>query len=569
MSDDKTKGFMMDPETGDILEGPPIPHDEMSKIIIGYIAISIINRAADQVTPPENPIKDIRRRRRRAEGLFLDAMASGLVSYSTYIENTFTWPEEEKRACIIEIKSRIEQAEEDLHKFYNGETWAEMRPLLMKTFPDICEEDAAGLLFSGLANSLKDYLPDLAKKVEAYNHETGGRITFKDLMSINTAKPREEWTREDGLLYWFIQEIDQERAADKQFITDKYMITPESAISDAMSMLNRRSRKENPITGRMETKFNGVSISDIEDIHLIMGIDSSKVLMRAEAEFRHRNHAGTIQTYEVVIYEDEYFQLLNDDVKEWSMNTPEGQKEEKRRVSALKRELRRTTREALECLYNSSFSIEKEGKDGAKSVIFGQRRIIDGYDYPPGADAITITFAPNYAEYLKKRRVWRLPLALFSWDGRRASSYALGYKIAYHYSSLNNYINGTADRLQVRTLLDRLYLRSIEEVRKQKGSWKRVIRGPFEDALNELIEGGYLKEWRYTREKAQPIEDENALSTYEKWADSYIQFTVADPIPEEERLKDVQNKTEKQKKLAKKSRAAGKKKAVRRSSAES
>ena len=254
---------------------------------------------------------------------------------------------------------------------------------------------------------------------------------------------------------------------------------------------------------------------------------------------------------------------MNDDVKEWSMNTPEGQKEEKRRVSALKRELRRTTREALECLYNSSFSIEKEGKDGAKSVIFGQRRIIDGYDYPPGADAITITFAPNYAEYLKKRRVWRLPLALFSWDGRRASSYALGYKIAYHYSSLNNYINGTADRLQVRTLLDRLYLRSIEEVRKQKGSWKRVIRGPFEDALNELVEGGYLKEWRYTREKAQPIEDENALSTYEKWADSYIQFTVADPIPEEERLKDVQNKTEKQKKLAKKRRAAGKKKAVR------
>lgn len=70
MSDDKTKGFMMDPETGDILEGPSIPHDEMSKIIIGYIATAIINRAADQVTPPENPIKDIRRRRRRAEGLF-------------------------------------------------------------------------------------------------------------------------------------------------------------------------------------------------------------------------------------------------------------------------------------------------------------------------------------------------------------------------------------------------------------------------------------------------------------------------------------------------------------------
>ena len=216
MSDDKTNGFIMDPETGDILEGPAIPHEEMAQLITGYIATAIINRAADQVTPPEKPIKDIRRRRSRAEGAFLDALGGGLVSYSTYIENSFTWPEEEKRACIIEIKSRLEQAEEDLHKFYNGETWAKMRQLLMKTFPDVCEEDAAGLLFSGLANSFKNYLPELIKKVEAYNHETGGRITFKDLMSINTAKPREEWTREDGLLYWFIHEIDQERAAALQ-----------------------------------------------------------------------------------------------------------------------------------------------------------------------------------------------------------------------------------------------------------------------------------------------------------------------------------------------------------------
>lgn len=563
MSDDKTSGFMLNAETGEVLEGHTVSQREGAVLITGFLAGTVINMAADRVIPPEKPIKDIRRRRKRAEGLFRDALASEFASYSTYIENSFAWPEDLKAECIANIKKRIEQAEEDLRNFYDGETWATMRQLLMKTFPDICEEDAAVLLFSGLTNILKDRLPDLIKKVEAYNHETGGRITFDELMDIGGPKTSAEPTHGNRLLYWFLREIDQERAAAEQIT--KYILTPESIISDALSVLNRRSRQTDPITGRTEMKFNGVSISDIEDIHLITGIDSSKILMRAEAEFRNRNHAGTVQTNEVVIYEDEYFLLLNDDAKESKMDTPKGQEEERKRVADLKRELRRTTRNALKCLYNSDFSVE--AKEGRKSVILGQRRIISGYTYTGGV--IRITFDPYYSEYLKKRRVWRLPLVLFSWDGRRASSYALGYKIAYHYSSLNNYMNGTADRLQVRTLLDRLNLRSIEKVREQGGSWKRVIRGPFEDALNELIEGGYLKEWRYTREKAQPIEDEKAFSTYEKWADLYIQFTVADPIPKEERLKDVHNKEEKQKKIVKKSSTASKRKAARGSDAES
>ena len=553
MSDDKTNGFIMDPETGDVLEGPPIPHEEMSKIIIGYIATAIINRAADQVTPPENPIKDIRRRRSRAEGLFLDAMASGLVSYSTYIENTFTWPEEEKRACIIEIKSRIEQAEEDLHKFYNGETWAEMRPLLMKTFSDICEEDAAGLLFSGLANSLKDYLPDLVKKVEAYNHETGGRITFEELSAIKQKEPGAERTREDGLLYWFIHEIDQERAAALK-AGPGYFLVPDSKPTNALSQATRKTFEQDPITGRGRMNINGVTIEDESELPGIIGIDAHKLLSRAENEFILRNHHGELQTRTVTFFDDEYFRLLSDNIIEAPMDTPKGQEEERKRATAYKMKLRKTVRKTLVQLGKSNF--DWVAGTGKNAIPFAHLNLIQDWEYPPGGGAITITFSEKYAAYLSRRRLWRLPASVFSWDARKSSAYAALIKIAYHHSSLNNYQQKTADILSVPTLLKVMNLRSIEKVREQGGSWKRVIRGPFEDALNELVTGGYLSKWEYSRAKGQPLNEDpdSAFPVYEKWADAYIKFKIAEGIAAEDRARDVQNRIEKRKNAKKKTR---------------
>ena len=106
----------------------------------------------------------------------------------------------------------------------------------------------------------------------------------------------------------------------------------------------------------------------------------------------------------------------------------------------------------------------------------------------------------------------------------------MGYKMTVHYNMDNNQIRGTAQRLKVKTLLEVTSLPSVKSASVKKYGWQERIKEPFENSLDALTKCGLLTDWEYTHSKGVPLTDEEAtsFSSFEEWADTLVQFTLAD-----------------------------------------
>lgn len=147
------------------------------------------------------PITDIREAERRAERMFSDDISKIINEITSKL--IASMPDSIADLFYNELLDGVTRAigeeQERLNKFYESEQWAELRA----AFPDMTEGDGAAILFSGLADQITEYLPELKAKIAEYEEETGHKLTFSELTELEA----EEGKIPEPLLSKFIQEI--------------------------------------------------------------------------------------------------------------------------------------------------------------------------------------------------------------------------------------------------------------------------------------------------------------------------------------------------------------------------
>ena len=154
------------------------------------------------------PITDIREAERRAERMFSDDISKIINEITSKL--IASMPDSIADLFYNELLDGVTRAigeeQERLNKFYESEQWAELRA----AFPDMTEGDGAAILFSGLADQITEYLPELKAKIAEYEKETGHKLTFSELTELEN----EEGAIPEPLLSKFIQEIRNIRAEE-------------------------------------------------------------------------------------------------------------------------------------------------------------------------------------------------------------------------------------------------------------------------------------------------------------------------------------------------------------------
>lgn len=153
---------------------------------------------------------------------------------------------------------------------------------------------------------------------------------------------------------------------------------------------------------------------------------------------------------------------------------------------------------------------------------------------------ITINFDPQTARYLANSYITQFPTALLKHDNRNPNSYAIGRKLALHFSMDNNVLAGTNTTLAVATLLSAApEIISYEELKaKGRRDWKRLIKEKLEKALDDNINVGYLSAWEYHDPKTDRriTKDAAAALTWEQYSRLMVDFAVIDAPDQSNRL---------------------------------
>ena len=312
--------------------------------------------------------------------------------------------------------------------------------------------------------------------------------------------------------------------------------------TDAFALMNSKNATIDRITGTATIDKFGVQLAilKLKDLHASLGISTDKLLSMAIAIFTQQNDFRHTKTKtprrEITISLKEYAQLLGYDVEEHETSTPEEAAREKKRAKAQLDNARRAIRKDLDILHASTLTWEEPIK--GKSRDFVRVSLVTTTGIRNGE--IKISFSPEIAGYLAERNlITQYPVTLLKISGRQPTAYYIGRKLAEHYNMDNNHILGTYNRIGIPALLAATDLDSYEEVQKKdRGHWQERIKEPLEKALDTLTEEGYLKDWEYVHAKGIPLTDEQAknITSYEKYAELYLLFTLTDAVDPTERI---------------------------------
>lgn len=202
-------------------------------------------------------------------------------------------------------------------------------------------------------------------------------------------------------------------------------------------------------------------------------------------------------------------------------------------------------------------------EDRGKKKDNGTSGITIGIKYRVTRRFICFTFNPLFAVPLNESYIMFLPTKLRQLDGRNRNLYAVGRKMAEHYSNDTNYANGTNDILAVQTLLNVCNsLPTYEEVMQGNRHITERIIEPFEKILNTLNkECGYI--WQYVRAGKKPPTKEQfealVSGDYSTFESLYIQFDIPG-MPDQTERRQRNTEMRERRKLAAEKKAAKKEK---------
>lgn len=310
--------------------------------------------------------------------------------------------------------------------------------------------------------------------------------------------------------------------------------------TDEIAKMSNKETRSNPITGTATVTSGDVKLvmKEFRELKGTLGINTHKLLSVGIAILTSQNHAGgdsRLADCKVSIPLREYALHCGYDLNERHTTTPEEAAAEKRRVANLVKDIKKKIKRDLEILRATELSwtenVKGKEEDYLNISIIGSRGIKDGY--------IQMAFDPAMVDYLLRLPLTQYPLALLAVDARNGNAYSIGLKMAEHYNMDSNIARSRADRLSVSRLLACTSLPTIETVRENRQGWERLIKEPFEHALDTLTDCGLLADWKYTQAKAAPFTSEAANSTldYETWSKLYIQFVIKDAPDQSARIK--------------------------------
>ena len=155
-----------------------------------------------------------------------------------------------------------------------------------------------------------------------------------------------------------------------------------------------------------------------------------------------------------------------------------------------------------------------ENIDG-KERKFDHIRIIEKSKVSLKGDYITITFAPEFVEYLEMSQMRIYPTKLLQIENRAYNAYKIARMFTIPpYDSERGYVSNIVG---VRDLLNITSLYGIDERRNVKNSWLSRIIPPFEDSLNVIKKLGIIESWDYV---------DTDKTSLDKWAQGKIKYTL-------------------------------------------
>ena len=336
----------------------------------------------------------------------------------------------------------------------------------------------------------------------------------------------------------------------------QYLPSVHGKATDAIAQMAGKKIEKDLIAQSGSIKAGEVKliVREIDKLSGKLGVSTHKLLSMGIACFTDQNHTGLgnnkgLRALRVSFPLQEYALACGYDVIEHPVATQEEAKKEAQRVENAIKNARRKIKKDLQLLLASTLTWEEKVKgkvgnfDGIN--ILGRASLKNG--------EILMEFSGSMAEYLVQLPLTQYPIALLGIDERNPNAYLMGLKMNEHFNMDNNQIRGTAQSLRVVKLLSWGNFPSLDSAGVKKNGWEARIKEPFETAL-DVLTGTYLEDWYYSHSKGVRLTDEEAtsFSSFEKWANTLVHFTLKDAPDHTPRLearaqekKDLQTKKRK------------------------
>ena len=310
--------------------------------------------------------------------------------------------------------------------------------------------------------------------------------------------------------------------------------------TDSIATMAGEVIEANPLnnTGTIDTGKVKLVIEAFNELSGTLGVSTHKLLSVAMASFTALNHTGTNRREnrftEVSIPLKDYALKCGYTIIPHTTDTEEESTKEAIRAENALKNARKKINKDLAIMFSSKLTWKEKVR--GKQTDYVDVRLIEAKGIRKSY--IKIKFTQTFSDYLIDLPLTQFPVALLRVDERNANAYAMGLKMAEHYSLDNNQIRGTSQLLKVTTLLSYTTLPTIEKVRQTKRLWTERIKEPFEKALGVLTACGLLSDWEYSYSKGVAMTDEEATNwvNYEDWANSLVHFTLTNAPDHKERL---------------------------------
>lgn len=192
-----------------------------------------------------------------------------------------------------------------------------------------------------------------------------------------------------------------------------------------------------------------------------------------------------------------------------------------------------------------------------KSQTYSGMNLLGRYDI--SRDRIMFEFTQSMAEYLTCLPLTDTPRAYYAIDDRKPNAFAIADVLIKHYNIDNNVVKNTERILKVETLLKHTSFPSEDIIRQKRNSWAKMVKEPFEAAMEELYQKGLIAQeqfdatgkrisggWRYCLSGMRDLTDEEAgqiaNKSYADYVSLYVAYELADYEPHETRAKAIADK---------------------------
>ena len=324
---------------------------------------------------------------------------------------------------------------------------------------------------------------------------------------------------------------------------------------DAISILSKARTK-----GSVDRYGSVLTINDFfinSDAAKTIGIGEAKLLRYGVSAFTKAN-AQNAKNPKLRIYADtkEFARACRVRIDRQIMSTPEEQaKEDERANKALENfvtKLGRNAKNLTKASFNWFEKVQGKGRTYSGMNMIGAYKI--------SRDTVMLEFTQMAAEYLTRLPLSDTPRAYYAIDDRKPNAFAIADELIKHYNMNNNIVRNTERIIKVETLLKYTSFPSKEEISQKRNAWAKMVKEPFEAAMDELYQKGLIAPeehdpktgkrisggWRYSLSGMTPLSDVEAAQIIEKgyayFTSLYVVFELAGYEPHEVRAKAIADK---------------------------